>query len=71
MRTRYTPHLLGSFGLALSALVVPTAAAQEKAGSAATKEISRQELLDRIYGGWAGMLIGGIEGLALEFRFNG
>ena len=35
-----------------------------------TKDVSREELFDRIYGGWVGMLIGGIEGLPHEFKYN-
>ncbi|MBM4088547.1 MAG: hypothetical protein FJ276_03845 [Planctomycetes bacterium] len=42
--------------------------ATEKA-SPATADISRVELLDRIHGGWAGMLIGGLEGLPHEFKY--
>lgn len=34
-----------------------------------TAEVSRAELKDRIYGGWVGMLIGGIEGLPHEFKY--
>jgi len=37
---------------------------------AATREISRDELRDHIYGGWAGMLIGGLEGLPHEFKYT-
>jgi hypothetical protein len=33
-------------------------------------EVSGEELLDRIRGGWVGMLIGGIEGLKHEFKYN-
>lgn len=33
-------------------------------------EISAAELRDRIYGGWVGMLIGGIEGLPHEFKYR-
>lgn len=36
----------------------------------ATAEISRAELLDRIRGGWTGMLIGGLEGLPHEFKYR-
>jgi hypothetical protein len=32
-------------------------------------EVTRNQLLDRIRGGWTGMLIGGIEGLAHEFKY--
>ncbi|HOA52138.1 MAG: ADP-ribosylglycohydrolase family protein [Thermogutta sp.] len=31
--------------------------------------LSEEELLDRIYGGWVGMLIGGLEGLPHEFKY--
>ena len=34
------------------------------------KEITRDALLDHTYGGWAGMLIGGIEGLPHEFKYR-
>jgi hypothetical protein len=33
-------------------------------------ERTREHLRDHIYGGWAGMLIGGIEGLAHEFKYT-
>ncbi|MBI5009117.1 MAG: ADP-ribosylglycohydrolase family protein [Bacteroidia bacterium] len=33
-------------------------------------EITHEDLLDHIYGGWAGMVIGGLEGLPHEFRYN-
>ncbi|MCS7237656.1 MAG: ADP-ribosylglycohydrolase family protein [Thermoguttaceae bacterium] len=33
-------------------------------------ELSADELRDRIYGGWVGMLIGGIEGLPHEFKYR-
>jgi len=38
--------------------------------SSAVREVTRAFLLDRIYGGWAGMLIGGLEGLPHEFNVN-
>ncbi|MBI5833781.1 MAG: ADP-ribosylglycohydrolase family protein [Armatimonadetes bacterium] len=37
---------------------------------AADVAITQAELRDRLYGGWAGQLIGGIEGLAHEFKYN-
>jgi hypothetical protein len=40
------------------------------AGAAGRKEITREELRDRIYGGWVGMLIGGLEGLPHEFKYT-
>lgn len=38
--------------------------------SPATEDISRTELLDRIHGGWVGVLIGGLEGLSHEFKYK-
>ncbi|MEI6140910.1 MAG: ADP-ribosylglycohydrolase family protein [Mariniphaga sp.] len=35
-----------------------------------TIKISREEVFDKIYGGWVGMLIGGLEGLPHEFKYN-
>ena len=35
----------------------------------ATIDLTREQLLDHIRGGWTGMLIGGIEGLAHEFKY--
>ncbi|MBI5686369.1 MAG: ADP-ribosylglycohydrolase family protein [Verrucomicrobia bacterium] len=45
-------------------------AAQDKPVPTATKDISRDALLDRIHGGWAGMMIGGLEGLPHEFKYK-
>jgi len=36
----------------------------------AARDISYEELHDRIYGGWLGMLIGGLEGLPHEFKYR-
>jgi hypothetical protein len=36
---------------------------------AGTMDLTREQLLDHIRGGWTGMLIGGIEGLAHEFKY--
>jgi hypothetical protein len=63
-------HLVSSLALACGLLSAPTASAQALTGSADTKTISRAELLDRIHGGWAGMLIGGLEGLPHEFKYR-
>jgi hypothetical protein len=35
-----------------------------------TRDVTREFLLDRIQGGWAGMLIGGLEGLPHEFKYG-
>lgn len=35
-----------------------------------TLVVTKEELLDHIYGGWVGMLIGGLEGLPHEFKYN-
>jgi len=50
------------------ALATLSVVADEK--TPATADISRADLLDRIHGGWAGMLIGGLEGLPHEFKYR-
>ena len=45
-------------------------AADGQAETVGAREISYEELRDRIYGGWLGMLIGGIEGLPHEFKYR-
>lgn len=42
----------------------------EKKSSGKTIEISHEVLLDHLYGGWTGMMIGGLEGLPHEFKYN-
>ncbi len=49
---------------------VRTGLAQDTVAAPAPREISREALLDRIYGGWVGMLIGGLEGLPHEFKYR-
>ena len=63
-------HKRLSLGMAaiLVSLLVQTVDAGQPAQEA-FRDASREELRDRIYGGWAGMLIGGIEGLAHEFKY--
>ncbi len=61
---RHTCALMGLL-VTLSCLV---RAANAAAGL--TAEISRDVLRDRIYGGWVGMLIGGIEGLPHEMKYK-
>ena len=51
-----------------AAAAVGTGFAQPRVPVPSTREITRAALLDRIYGGWAGMLIGGMEGLPHEFK---
>jgi hypothetical protein len=46
-----------------------SAAARSAAPEAGTIELTREQILDHIRGGWTGMLIGGIEGLAHEFKY--
>jgi hypothetical protein len=57
-------------GLLVSALYATTTLAEPEPDSAATKDITRAALYDRLYGGWAGMLIGGLEGLPHEFKYK-
>jgi hypothetical protein len=57
--------------LAVGATAVGLAAATAVDPSTpSTREISRAALLDRIHGGWVGMLIGGLEGLPHEFKYK-
>ncbi|MCX6865087.1 MAG: hypothetical protein NTV46_02500, partial [Verrucomicrobia bacterium] len=60
-------------GMGLIAVgAVCLAEAGEKSNSALpeTVTVSRDVLLDHIYGGWVGMLIGGLEGLPHENKYN-
>jgi len=57
-------HLFIASALALVTLTVAAAQALP------AREVTRAELLDRIHGGWAGMLIGGLEGLPHEFKYK-
>lgn len=56
--------------LILTVIFFSTAFTFKDKPSPSTKDISREELLDHIYGSWVGMLIGGIEGLPHEFKYN-
>lgn len=60
--------MLASLTLALTALTAGISFAQDR--TASSKDISREVLLDRIRGGWTGMLIGGLEGLPHEFKYK-
>jgi hypothetical protein len=53
-----------------AAATVRTGFAQNTALAHGAREITREVLPDHVYGGWAGMLIGGLEGLPHEFRYN-
>lgn len=60
-------HVLLPFGTDSS----DWAAAEEiRTTTPQTVVISEAELFDRIYGGWVGMLIGGLEGLPHEFKYR-
>ncbi len=59
----FTQNLQGS----PAAKPVPSGGAQQH-GTA--REFTREFLFDRIYGGWVGMLIGGLEGLPHEFKYK-
>ncbi|HUT57063.1 MAG TPA: ADP-ribosylglycohydrolase family protein [Phycisphaerae bacterium] len=81
-RTRTRWPLLIPFALAFAAagtcaLLTAAPASHTQAGAgpagatpqAGTVDMTREQLLDHIRGGWTGMLIGGIEGLAHEFKY--
>lgn len=50
--------------------LVAFAAAGSAAQGAEARLISRAELLDRIRGGWAGQMIGNVQGLPFEFKYK-
>jgi hypothetical protein len=59
----------------MAAKFLALAAVDAKSGTATSqhgtvREVTRAFLLDRTYRGWAGMLIGGLEGLPHEFNVN-
>ncbi|MHB8897672.1 MAG: ADP-ribosylglycohydrolase family protein [Thermoguttaceae bacterium] len=64
---RKTVRILAA-SVAIVAMAGSTPAGEEAV--AVTRDISRAVLLDRIHGGWAGMLIGGLEGLPHEFKYR-
>ena len=53
-----------------AALLLLSNLAAGAAGWTAPKEITREQLRDHLYGGWVGMLIGGLEGLPHEFKYS-
>ncbi|MCC6444150.1 MAG: ADP-ribosylglycohydrolase family protein [Armatimonadetes bacterium] len=54
--------------LILALLLLPFLAGAARASE--TRDFTRDRLADRVKGGWVGMLIGGLEGLAHEFKYN-
>jgi hypothetical protein len=62
--------IVSALALFVSALTATVSLAQDGAVTITTREISREALLDRIRGGWTGMLIGGLEGLPHEFKYK-
>ena len=43
---------------------------QKENTEGSVKEITKADLLNKLYGGWVGMLIGGLEGLPHEFKYD-
>jgi len=70
MINRKTTTTNGSPLLATVPLLMSFAAAGAESPDSATRDVLRAELYDRVYGGWVGMLIGGLEGLPHEFKYN-
>ena len=60
---------LALFALAMALPSLGVAAESTTRPQTGVVERTREHIRDRIYGGWAGMLIGGIEGLAHEFKY--
>ncbi len=57
------------FAISIIVLLSLTLLANNKK-TQATIDITRDEIYDKIYGGWVGMLIGGLEGLPHEFKYQ-
>lgn len=51
-------------------LLLTTVLSAQKISYGKYIEVTREDLLDHLYGGWAGMIIGGLEGLPHEFKYN-
>jgi hypothetical protein len=68
MKTRTLSSIRG-IALIFSTACLTTAFAIA-ANPSDTCEITREALLDSIYGGWVGTLIGGLEGLPHEFKYK-
>ncbi|HUX94447.1 MAG TPA: ADP-ribosylglycohydrolase family protein [Bacteroidales bacterium] len=56
--------------IAVLFLMFSCTSAQKENSVDSVKEITREELLNNLYGGWVGMLIGGLEGLPHEFKYD-
>jgi hypothetical protein len=54
----------------LAAQISVYAGLAKKSSGKATIKISKEKLFDKIYGGWVGMLIGGLEGLPHEWKYK-
>jgi hypothetical protein len=59
----------GRYFLILAGVFLISASSPLKKSSETTIDITSEELLDHLYGGWAGMMIGGLEGLPHEFKY--
>ncbi len=51
-------------------IMVSCSSGQKENSDDSFKEITRADLLNNLYGGWVGMLIGGLEGLPHEFKYD-
>ena len=58
-----------SFLILTIAILISAFSVTQRESSGKTIEVTREEILDHIYGGWAGMIIGGLEGLPYEFKY--
>jgi hypothetical protein len=66
---RSLPGKLMFLGCLLAFLHQSSTLRAESQSDGGTVDLTRAQLLDHIRGGWTGMLIGGIEGLAHEFKY--
>ena len=65
-----TKIILAVIAIASWFAATTTTFGQDAKANPAPREVFREQLLDQIYGGWIGMLIGGIEGLPHEWKYT-
>lgn len=54
----------------LTIIIVSAFSVTQKEYSGDTIRVTREVIMDHIYGSWTGMIIGGLEGLPHEFKYN-
>ena len=66
---KYIKHMTKKLFSILILVILTIQLSAKETIKSSTMDITREELLDKIYGGWVGMLIGGLEGLPHEWKY--